>query len=117
MSLPRTADRRRVAVLGSTGSIGTQTLDVLAAHPDAFEVIALAAGANRTLLAEQQARFGARVAVAGGGDQALVDLATRPDVDVVVVATGGIVSLRPVLAALAAGKVVATANKETLVAG
>ncbi len=52
-----------------------------------------------------------------GGDDALVALATRDDVDIVVVGSGAVVSLRPVLAALAAGKVVATANKETLVAG
>ena len=123
----------RVAVLGSTGSIGTQTLDVLAGHPEAFEVVALAAGSNAARLAAQAARFGpAAVAFAGDvplelpsatrretaiGPEALTALATRPDVDLVVVATGGIVSLRPVLAALAAGKVVATANKETLVAG
>ena len=56
-------------------------------------------------------------AASRGRDGPLVELASRPDVDLVVVATGGIVSLRPVLAALAAGKVVATANKETLVAG
>jgi 1-deoxy-D-xylulose-5-phosphate reductoisomerase len=122
MSSPPSAEggparRRRVAVLGSTGSIGTQTLDVLAAHPDAFEVVALAAGSNRALLAEQAERFRVAVAVAGASDEGLVEIATGPDVDLVVVATGGIVSLRPVLAALAAGKVVATANKETLVAG
>jgi 1-deoxy-D-xylulose-5-phosphate reductoisomerase len=107
----------RVAVLGSTGSIGTQTLDVLAAHPDLFDVVALAAGANRARLAEQAERFNARVAIDGASDDALAEMATRDDVDLVVVATGGIVSLRPVLAALGAGKVVATANKETLVAG
>jgi 1-deoxy-D-xylulose-5-phosphate reductoisomerase len=121
MSSPSRAEggpgRQRVAVLGSTGSIGTQTLDVLAAHPDAFQVVALAAGANRSLLAAQAARLGVERTVAGASDLALVDIATGPDVDLVVVATGGIVSLRPVLAALAAGKVVATANKETLVAG
>ena len=128
MSSPRTADagegsgeagpRRRVAVLGSTGSIGTQTLDVLAAHPDAFEVVALAAGRNAAELEAQEARHRPAAAVLAGDDPSpLVDLATRPDVDLVVVATGGIVSLRPVLAALRAGKVVATANKETLVAG
>jgi 1-deoxy-D-xylulose-5-phosphate reductoisomerase len=136
MSSPRPAEpglRRRVAVLGSTGSIGTQALDVLAAHPDAFEVVAIAAGSNADLLAEQARRFGpAVVALAdagrvdlprgtrrepAAGPDALAALATRDDVDLVVVATGGIVSLRPVLAALAAGKVVATANKETLVAG
>ena len=136
MSSPRPADpglRRRVAVLGSTGSIGTQALDVLAAHPDDFEVVAIAAGSNGDLLAEQARRFGpAVVALAdagpvdlprgtrrepAAGPDALAALATRDDVDLVVVATGGIVSLGPVLAALAAGKVVATANKETLVAG
>ena len=120
MSSPPRAEggpRQRVAVLGSTGSIGTQTLDVLAAHPDAFEVVALAGGRNATLLAEQAARFKVGLAVTGAGDQALVDIATGPLVDLVVVATGGVVSLRPILAALAAGKVVATANKETLVAG
>jgi 1-deoxy-D-xylulose-5-phosphate reductoisomerase len=120
MSSPRSAEpgaRLRVAVLGSTGSIGTQALDVLSGHPDAFGVVALAAGTNGALLAEQRERFHAGIAVLGADGEGLVDIATRDDVDLVVVATGGIVSLRPVLAALAAGKVVATANKETLVAG
>src|SRR4029077_7717097 len=125
---------RRVALLGSTGSIGRQTIDVLDALPDAFVVTALATGSNGALLAEQAARFRpAAVALAGelagaaldlptgtnrvGGTDALEALATRDDVDLVIVATGGVVSLRPVLAALQAGKVVATANKETLVAG
>jgi 1-deoxy-D-xylulose-5-phosphate reductoisomerase len=122
MSSPPSADRgpggrRRVAVLGSTGSIGTQTLDVLADHPSAFEVVALAAGANRAVLSDQAARFPRASTVVGADAAALTDLATRHDVDLVVVATGGVVSLRPILAALAAGKVVATANKETLVAG
>ncbi|HEY7736592.1 MAG TPA: 1-deoxy-D-xylulose-5-phosphate reductoisomerase [Candidatus Limnocylindrales bacterium] len=121
-----------MAVLGSTGSIGRQALDVLAALEDRFRVVALAAGGNTGLLGEQARRFGpAVVAVADPaaaidvppattlvrGPDALVELATRPDVDMVVVGTGGIVSLRPVVAALAVGKVVATANKETLVAG
>src|SRR5215212_8210909 len=120
MSLPRSAEggpRRRVAVLGSTGSIGTQTLDVLATHADAFEVVALAAGSNASLLEDQATRFSVRETALGGAGEDLAAMATRDDVDVVVVATGGIVSLRPVLAALDAGKVVATANKETLVAG
>jgi 1-deoxy-D-xylulose-5-phosphate reductoisomerase len=125
---------RGVALLGSTGSIGRQALDVLAANPG-FRVVALAAGRNGTLLAEQARavhpdvvalEVGADAAFAAtlpagitveGGEDVLVRLATRPDVDLVIVGTGGIVSLRPVLAALAAGKVVATANKETLVAG
>jgi 1-deoxy-D-xylulose-5-phosphate reductoisomerase len=119
MSSPPTTDPRlRVAVLGSTGSIGTQVLDVLGSHPDAFEVVALATGRNGALLAEQAARHRPREAALTGEDVGRLEtIATRDDVDLVVVATGGIVSLRPVLAALAAGKVVATANKETLVAG
>jgi len=125
---------RRVALIGSTGSIGRQTVDVLAAMPGAFRVVALAAGHNTTLLAEQAQRLKPAVVVAAEespgsgldlppgtalhhGDDALAALVTRDDVDIVVVGTGGIVSLRPVVAALAAGKVVATANKETLVAG
>ncbi|OGO56184.1 MAG: 1-deoxy-D-xylulose-5-phosphate reductoisomerase, partial [Chloroflexi bacterium RBG_16_69_14] len=123
-----------VALLGSTGSIGRQAVDVLVAHPEAFTVVALATGSNGGLLAEQAARLrpaavalGDGASLAGldlppgtervGGANALEVLATRDDVDLVVVGTGGVVSLRPVLAALRAGKVVATANKETLVAG
>jgi 1-deoxy-D-xylulose-5-phosphate reductoisomerase len=141
MSSPSSPDRRvgergrqGVALLGSTGSIGRQTVDVLASLPERFRVVALAAGSNAALLGEQAARLRPRaVALADasglatldlpngtervGGDDALVALAVRDDVDLVVVATGGVVSLRPVLAALRAGKVVATANKETLVAG
>jgi 1-deoxy-D-xylulose-5-phosphate reductoisomerase len=121
-----------VALLGSTGSIGAQTVDVLAAHADRFRVVALAAGRNAGELAAQAARLRPAVVAlsdetaavdlpsgtsrVGGGD-ALVELATRDDVDLVIVGTGGVVSLRPVLAALRARKVVATANKETLVAG
>jgi 1-deoxy-D-xylulose-5-phosphate reductoisomerase len=121
-----------VAVLGSTGSIGRQALDVLAGLTDRFRVVALAAGRNATLLEEQAARFRPDVVALvepdraldlpvgtsrRGGDEALAELATLAEADVVLVATGGLVSLRPVLAALDAGKVVATANKETLVAG
>jgi 1-deoxy-D-xylulose-5-phosphate reductoisomerase len=127
----RAAGPTGVALLGSTGSIGRQVVDVLALHAGRFRTVALAAGSNTGLLAEQARRLGvAAVASATdapidlpsgteriSGDDALVALATRDDVDLVVVGTGGIVSLRPVLAALAAGKVVATANKETLVAG
>jgi 1-deoxy-D-xylulose-5-phosphate reductoisomerase len=127
-------ERRRlgVALLGSTGSIGRQAVDVIALHPDRFLAVALAAGGNAAELEAQAARLrpaavaiadeAARPALPAGtartsGPEALVELATRADVDLVVVGTGGIVSLRPVLAALLAGKVVATANKETLVAG
>jgi 1-deoxy-D-xylulose-5-phosphate reductoisomerase len=125
---------RGVALIGSTGSIGRQTVDVLAAMPETFRVVALAAGRNTALLAEQARLLNPEVVVTAAGadtsgldlpartvmhagEEALEALATREDVDLVVVGTGGIVSLRPVIAALRAGKVVATANKETLVAG
>jgi len=120
MSSPSSAERperRGVALLGSTGSIGGQAVEVLAAHPELFQVIALAAGSNAEMLEEQRDRLRPEVIAIGPSDAALVELATRDDVDLVVVGTGGIVSLRPVVAALQAGKVVATANKETLVAG
>ena len=120
MSSPSSTDAGRprgVAVLGSTGSIGRQTVDVLARHPEAFRLVALATGTNRAELDEQAAAVRPAAAVVGPDPDGLAELATRDDVDLVVVATGGIVSLRPVVAALEAGKVVATANKETLVAG
>ena len=117
MSSPSSPRPRGVALLGSTGSIGQQAVDVLVAHPDAFRVVALATGSNQAALDEQVARLRPAVAAVSPSDATLIEFATRDDVDLVVVATGGIVSLRPVLAALQAGKVVATANKETLVAG
>ena len=111
-------ERTRVAVLGSTGSIGRQALDVLATHPDRFEVVALAAGRDEARLNEQVARFKpALTALAKDGPGALDDIASSDEVDLILVGTTGVVSLRPVLAALQCGKVVATANKETLVAG
>ena len=124
-----------VTLLGSTGSIGRQAIDVLTAPGSpAFDVVALAAGRDVETLTAQASQLRPRVvaiaddavaerlvlppgAVLASGPDALVGMAVRDDVDLVVVATGGIVSLRPVLAALAAGKIVATANKETLVCG
>jgi 1-deoxy-D-xylulose-5-phosphate reductoisomerase len=123
-----------VAVLGSTGSIGRQALEVLARHPDRFRVVGLAARRlSPTLLdqaaATQPAVLGLTEADAGAivelapateilaGPDALAEIAARDDVGIVLVGTSGVVSLVPVLAALRAGKVVATANKETLVAG
>ena len=112
------SDVVRVAVLGSTGSIGRQALDVLAALPERFSVTALAAGRDEKTFGEQVARFKPRLtALAKDGPQALEDIATADDVDLVLVGTTGVVSLKPVLAALRRGKVVATVNKETLVAG
>jgi len=132
-----TADRHpplRVALLGSGGSIGRQAIDVLVGLGDAVRVVALATGSQAALLEEQARRcrpiavaLDDAAALAGldlpsgtervGGSEQLTELATRPDVDLVIVATGGVVSLRPTLAALGKGKIVATANKETLVAG
>jgi 1-deoxy-D-xylulose-5-phosphate reductoisomerase len=113
-----TDERLRVAVLGSTGSIGRQALDVLEQLDDRFEVVALAAGRNETIFNEQVARHKPRTtALASDGPAALEDMASADEIDLVLIGTSGIVSLRPVVAALEAGKVVATANKETLVAG
>jgi 1-deoxy-D-xylulose-5-phosphate reductoisomerase len=128
------SDRTRVALLGSTGSIGRQALDVLATHADRFEIVALAAARDVHVLNAQVARHRPRLvaladdgAAAGldlppasrlvGGMDALEEIAADDGVDLVLVGTSGIVSLRPVLTALARGKVVATANKETLVSG
>jgi 1-deoxy-D-xylulose-5-phosphate reductoisomerase len=128
------ARRTRVALLGSTGSIGRQAVDVLSALRDEFEVVAIAAGRDRETLEAQVARLQPTVVAladdaarrdlrlpAGvaleAGPGALERIAARDDVDLVVVGTGGVVSLRPVIAALESGKVVATANKETLVSG
>ncbi len=133
-SLPDVRPPTRVALIGSTGSIGRQAVDVLEAHPVLFRVTALATGSSASVLEQQTARLHpAAVSLADEtalrgldlpagtervtGADALEALVTRDDVDLVVIATGGVVSLRPVLAALRAGKIVATANKETLVAG
>ena len=118
MSSPSSADGRiGVALLGSAGSIGRQVVDVLALHRDRFRTVVLATGSNAAVLAEQADRLGSVKTAVGADGPSLAELATRDDVDLVVVGTGGIVALEPVLAALSAGKVVATANKETLVAG
>lgn len=128
---------RRVAVLGSTGSIGVSTLDVLAQHPDRYVVTALAASNNRERLFEQCVRFQPRVAVLQRpeaaqalardllaarsttqvlcGDEALVEVASSPDVDVVMAAIVGAAGLPSTLAAARSGKQVLVANKESLV--
>jgi 1-deoxy-D-xylulose-5-phosphate reductoisomerase len=124
-----------VALLGSTGSIGRQALDVFAsAGPEHFQVVSLAAGRDAATFQAQldavQPRAAALadpVAAAAlelpngtalvAGPDALEEMATRDDVDLLVVATGGVVSLKPILAALRRGIPVATANKETLVSG
>jgi 1-deoxy-D-xylulose-5-phosphate reductoisomerase len=109
--------RRGVAVLGSTGSVGTTALRVLARHRDRFDVNALTAFSNSALLAQQKEQFRPKYAelVSNGGRECLVRAATRDDVDIVLNAVVGAAGLDATLAALEAGKRVALANKETLV--
>lgn len=120
---------QRIAILGSTGSIGRQTLDVIRALPDRFTVVALAAGRNVALLNEQIREVNpAVVAVSETTDKTrvahpnvvtgaagLVKIVTRSDVDLVVVATSGKAGFVPTLAAIEARKQIAIANKEVLV--
>ena len=110
-------DVRGVAILGSTGSIGTTALRVLARHPGRFRVAALTAYSNAELLAAQAAEFKPDVAeiVSNGRGAELVRAATRDGVDIVLNAVVGAAGLDATLAALEAGKRVALANKETLV--
>src|SRR4051812_24529011 len=105
--------RKRLAILGSTGSIGTQTLDVVAQFEDRFEVIGLAASRLSPLLEEQAARWRPRVVATD--PQALIDLACRDDIDLVIVGTSGKAGFEPTLSALKHGTNVALANKETLI--
>jgi 1-deoxy-D-xylulose-5-phosphate reductoisomerase len=126
---------KRIAVLGSTGSIGTSCLEVAAAHRDRFSVVALTANSQWPLLAEQTRRFAPRWAVLADEDSrneipagtfgqgaelefggaAVERVAAHPDVDVVVSGIVGAAGLRGTWAAIEAGKTVAIANKETLV--
>ena len=109
--------KRRVAILGSTGSIGTQALDVIARHPERFAVVGLAAGRNVALLAEQVRTFGPQVvADARDGADGLRAVACESGADVVLAATDGAVAFEAVFAAVDAGIDVAVANKELIVA-
>ncbi|HEX9015422.1 MAG TPA: 1-deoxy-D-xylulose-5-phosphate reductoisomerase [Chloroflexota bacterium] len=122
--------RRRVAILGSTGSIGRQTLEVIRALPESFEVVGLAAGSYSDLFSSQLAEFRPRLAAVGRpvdqrssalprdvlqGQTGLCEIASASDVDLVVVATVGRAGLEPTIAAAKAGKSIALANKEALV--
>ncbi|OBK20747.1 1-deoxy-D-xylulose-5-phosphate reductoisomerase [Mycobacterium asiaticum] len=122
--------RVRVLVLGSTGSIGTQALEVIAANPDRFEVVGLAAGGNNldTLLAQRAQTGVTNIAVADAdaaqragvpfrGPDAVTRLVEQTEADVVLNALVGALGLRPTLAALESGARLALANKESLVAG
>ena len=114
-----TTDPVRLAVLGSTGSIGTQTLDVVRANPGVYEVVALAAGRNEKLLAEQAAEFGVPelwARCAADDPSVLAGLAELPEVDIVLNAVVGFAGLPATVAALEAGKRLALANKESLIA-
>jgi 1-deoxy-D-xylulose-5-phosphate reductoisomerase len=109
------SSRRDVVILGSTGSIGTQALDVVRANPDRFRVVGLTAGGgNRGLFDAQCAEFAP--AFSGLGEEASVEAAGR-GCDVVLNGITGAVGLRPTLAALDAGNVLALANKESLIIG
>src|SRR3712207_5345231 len=125
-SRDRGSDPRGVAVLGSTGSIGTRALDVLAAFPDRFRVVAVAAGRNVRLLDEQVRRFrpayvsceaplATLPAWSGVRVLPMDEIVAQPEVDLVVAGTAGAAGLEPVATALRLGKVVALANKEDLV--
>ena len=109
--------KKRVAILGSTGSIGTQALDVIAAHPDRFNVVGLAAGRNVALLHEQGERFDPEIATsAADGPAGLLRVAIETRPDIVLAATDGAVAFDAVLAAIERGTDVAVANKELIVA-
>ena len=116
---------KQLAILGSTGSIGQQTLEVVRALPHHFQVIGLAAGNNTNLLTRQILEFKPdfvycqkeKVRVAGAEYEplSLEEIASHPQVDTVVIATAGKAGLSPTLAAVKAGKNIALANKEALV--
>lgn len=106
---------RKVIILGSTGSIGTQALDVIRANPDRFEVVGLAAGSNAEMLAAQAAEFYVDDTALGATDaEALV---RGVEADVVLNGITGSVGLGPTLAALETGRTLALANKESLIVG
>ncbi len=119
------ADIKRLAVLGSTGSIGRQTLEIVRTLPDRFKIVGLAAGSNIALLQKQAKEFKPEFVYYHPGKTRLdtdcqflpmEEMAAHPDVDTVVIATSGGSGLEPTLAAIRAGKSIALANKESLVA-
>jgi 1-deoxy-D-xylulose-5-phosphate reductoisomerase len=108
---------RRVIILGSTGSIGTQAIEVIQANRDKFEVVGLAAGQNSQLLEQQRLAFGLDASAAVLGSDAATALVLDTDADVVVNGITGSIGLAPTLAALKTGKTLALANKESLIVG
>ena len=127
--------KRNLAILGSTGSIGTQTLEVVEQYPDHFSITVLSAGRNADLLIQQALKFRPAAVVVCEktafekvsdtlqgkgievlfGEDALVETVQRDDIDIVLTAVVGAVGLRPTVAAIESGKDIALANKETLV--
>lgn len=130
-------DIKDITILGATGSIGTQTLDIIAEHPELFRASTLVAGSNAKLLAEQAKKYGPRRVIIAdekkfpelrdalqgsrievlAGRQAVVDAGADPEADVIVAAMVGYSGLEPTIRAIKAGKTIALANKETLVVG
>ncbi|MER7448084.1 1-deoxy-D-xylulose-5-phosphate reductoisomerase [Microbacterium sp. NPDC097977] len=106
---------RRIIVLGSTGSIGTQALDVIRANPRRFELVGLAAGSNAEMLAEQAAAFQVESTALGAAEAE--QLVRDVEADVVLNAITGSIGLGSTLAALTAGRTLALANKESLIVG
>ena len=125
---------KKIGILGSTGSIGTQTLEIVRSNPD-LQVIALAAGSNESLMEQQVREFHPMLAVMGSeeaaadlknriadtdtrvsaGMEGMLELAILPQMEVLVTAIVGMIGIRPTIAAIKAGKTIALANKETLV--
>ena len=126
---------KNIAILGSTGSIGTQCLEVVRAYPDRFQVYALAAHRNIDLIISQAREFRPEVVCIAdeslyeplkaalsdlpikvwAGDEAIAEMVTMPSIDIVLAAMVGYAGLRPTIEAIQAGKTIALANKETLV--
>ena len=127
--------KKHIAILGSTGSIGTQALDVIAAHPEKFEVEVLTAQSNADLLIEQAKKFKPNAVVIGNqdyykqvkealipldikvfaGESALASVVQMDTIDLLLTALVGYAGLKPTIKAIEAGKTIALANKETLV--
>jgi 1-deoxy-D-xylulose-5-phosphate reductoisomerase len=114
---------KKLAILGSTGSIGQQTLDIVRKFPDKLKVVGLACGNNRVVFEDQLREFNPKFAFSSGcfpladsvKSMSMEEIASEPDVDIVVVATTGKAGLGPTISALKAGKPIAIVNKEILV--
>ena len=108
---------KRIIVLGSTGSIGTQALEIIASNPDKFEVAGLVANRNSEMLTDQAKKFGVSLDKAVIGAEAACELIKNTEADVVLNGITGSVGLKPTIATLKTGKRLALANKESLIVG